>query len=225
MKIRLPSLLAGLALAAAAPAPLAGQPCAGVPLGDASLAAGLLAGVAEYGIGDGARAADLGVVLHGRLPARLHASLDVVLRRPDGAPIDIGVLRASLRYPVLDAAGLQSCLTTGLGLAHGWDTGSDTRYTTLTLPLGVALGATFAAGPLELAPYAVPQLLLATVGGQVLGGDVDAQGWSTAVELGLGLRHGRLLGRLSTYLAEFDAALGTPAFPNRGLSVGVGWVF
>jgi hypothetical protein len=211
-------------LLAAAPAAARAQSCAGLPLGDTRVAVGVLVGTASHDIGAGVDASEIGVAVHGRPAGRLSASLELALRTPEGGALDITVLRSAVRLPLATVAGLEACPLVGVGVASVSD-GAGTSYTSLTLPLGVTLGLPVELGNVRLFPFAAPQLLLATVGGEVLGGSVEAEGYSAALEAGVGIRLGGVVGGLRVLVSQLDAALGTPAHPNRGAVLWVGWGF
>lgn len=213
------------AVLAATPVAAGAQLCAGVPLETQRLAAGVLGGAVHHAIGEGVDATEVGVALQARAVGQLAVSLELALRSPEGGALEISVMRAGVRQPLLRPGGAEVCALVGVGLARTDGAGEGTSYTSLTLPLGLALGVPLQLGEARLVPFVAPQLVLASVGGEVLGGDVEAEGYSAALEAGAGLRLGRVVASARLMLSELDAALGTPAFPNRGVLLSVGWTF
>lgn len=174
---------------------------------------------------------DLGVGVRAN-PGPVALEAGYSFRAMESGMADVNVLDGSVSYEIFPVPLLPLppttaiCARVGIGAAFGADDASDSDYTNLTVPLALAIGVPLA--PIErltVTPYVVPQYLLSSVDGQVLGIAVEASDAAFGVELGLGVRYGRVLGSASWFTAGLDPNVGTSAYPDRRIALRLGIAF
>lgn len=224
------SLLAAAVLASAAPSAARAQGCLGVPLAGGQRAVLVDAGTSRYDIGDVAggdvSGNDFGVTLAANTAGRLSGSLGYEYRTVGEADarMDQGSAALNLRAPLSLPVGV--CLRAGAEVGRLSGTGSGTRYTNVTVPVGVVVELPFAVGRgATLAPYAAPLFLYSSTSGESFGGPVGGHGTGFGVEAGAGLRVQRLLLGGGIRTSNLEPVLMTPTFPRRMLFGRVGFAF
>lgn len=219
-----------LPLLGPSPAPLAAQACTGSPLPAGAWAAGAGVGVSSDAVADGTGGLELGAGAAGRPLDRIGGRATLGRRLLDGTGADAWTARlevaASLAdVPFVSRIPAAPCVVAGLGLAHVSQGSSGSDVANLGVPFGLSFGRALGAGEeLVVAPFVTPLLLWSRVDGRVLRVPVGATQLTPAVQVGVGGRHGRLLGALRLFLSGIDGELGPAPWPERLVSLRVGLI-
>ena len=221
------ALALGFTLCVGSAGTVAAQACAGVPLEPRAWAAGVLAGAVHepFGEEDGTGGLELGVTVSGRPVPGVSVEATVARRDLSGTGADPWAGRAEARAAldrvhllrsILSRLPASVCFTGGLGVIRTDQDRTGTGFTTVAVPVGLAIGRAFDAGEsLELAPFVATRLLWTRVDGRVLRVPVDRSQVRPGVAAGIGVRYGRVFAVADASLTGVDAEVGNAPWPER----------